>query len=98
MLSQNHHGIELIGALKGCLVLLPCNEQGHLQLHQVLRAQSNLTLNVSRDGASTTCLGNLCHCLTILPLHTIHLQPLLPPSSEAQSCLHESFLQPTGEI
>ena len=27
---------------------------------RVLKAPSNLTLNASRDGASTTCLGNLC--------------------------------------
>ena len=42
----------------------PCHEQGHPQLHQVLRASSNLTLSVSGDGASTTSLGNLCQCLT----------------------------------
>ena len=41
------------GALKGHLVQFPCNEQGHLQLHQVL----SLPLSVSRDGASTTDLG-----------------------------------------
>jgi len=28
----------------------PCNEQGHLQLHQVLRAPSSLTLGGPRDG------------------------------------------------
>jgi len=52
------------GAHKGRLVQFLCNKQGHLQLHQVLRAPSSLTLGVSRDGASTTSLGNLCHCLT----------------------------------
>jgi len=31
---------------------------------QVLRAPSSLILSVSRDGASTTNLGNLCQCLT----------------------------------
>ena len=30
---------ELEGTLKGHPVQLPCNEQGHLQLNQVLRAQ-----------------------------------------------------------
>ncbi|KAK4827923.1 hypothetical protein QYF61_022371 [Mycteria americana] len=30
------------------------------------RAPSNQTLNVSRDGASTTSLGNLCQCFTTL--------------------------------
>ncbi|KAK4831309.1 hypothetical protein QYF61_016798 [Mycteria americana] len=33
---------------------------------RLLRAPSNLTLNVSRDGASTTSLGNLGQCLTTL--------------------------------
>jgi len=42
---------ELEGSLTGHLVQLPGNEQGHLQLHQVLRAPSSLTLSVSRDGA-----------------------------------------------
>ncbi|KAK4822317.1 LOW QUALITY PROTEIN: hypothetical protein QYF61_013016, partial [Mycteria americana] len=32
----------------------------------LLRAPSNLTLNVSRDGASTASLGNLGQCLTTL--------------------------------
>ncbi|KAK4831204.1 hypothetical protein QYF61_016041 [Mycteria americana] len=31
---------------------------------RLLRAPSNLALNVSRDGASTTSLGNLFHCFT----------------------------------
>ena len=31
---------ELEGTFKGHLVQLPCSEQGHLQLDQVLRAQS----------------------------------------------------------
>ena len=34
---------ELEGTFKGCLVQPLCNEQGHLQLHQVLRAPSNLS-------------------------------------------------------
>ena len=44
----------LKGPLKGHLVQLPCNEQGHLQLHQVLRAWFSLTLGTSMDGVSTT--------------------------------------------
>jgi len=44
---------ELEGTLKGHLVQLPCTEQGHLQLHQVLRAPSSLTRSVCRDGAPT---------------------------------------------
>ena len=57
---------ELEGTLEGHLVQLPCNEQGHLQLHQVLRAPSSLTSGFCMDGASTTSLGNLCHCLNTL--------------------------------
>ena len=33
---------------------------------RLLRAQSKLTLNVSRDGACTTSLGILCQCFTTL--------------------------------
>jgi len=33
---------------------------------RLLRAPSNLALNVSRDGASTASLGSLCQCLTAL--------------------------------
>ena len=57
---------ELEGSLKSHLVQLPCNEQGHLQLHQVLRAPSSLILSVSRDGAPITNLVNLCQCFTTL--------------------------------
>jgi len=61
---QNH--TELDGNRKGHLKQLPCNEQGHLQQIRMLRALSSLTLNVSRDRASTTSLGHLCQCLTTL--------------------------------
>ena len=33
---------------------------------RLIRALSNLALNVSRDGASTTSLGNLVQCFTAL--------------------------------
>lgn len=49
---------ELDGALKGHLVQLLGNEQRCLQLDQVLRVLSRLTLKVSRDGVSTACLGS----------------------------------------
>ena len=48
--AQNYRIIELFeleGMLNGYLVQLPCNEQGHLQFHQVLRAPSSLILSVS---------------------------------------------------
>mgnify|MGYP001858336940 CR=1 FL=1 len=55
-----------LGGFKCHLVQHPCNEQGHLQLHQVLRAPSSLTLSVSSNGTSTTSLDNLFQCLTTL--------------------------------
>ena len=60
----------LEGIFKGCLDQLPCNEQGHLQLHQVLRAPSSLIWSIARDGTSTTSLGNLCQCFTTLSIKT----------------------------
>ena len=54
--SQFTESLELEGTLKGDLVQLPCNEQGHPQLDQVLRALSSLTSNVSKDGSSTSSL------------------------------------------
>ena len=45
---------DLEGTFKGHLVQLPCSEQGHLQLDQVLRAPSSLTLGVSKGGAPIT--------------------------------------------
>ena len=56
MYHRNIELFELEGTFKGHLVQLPCNEQGCLQLDQVLRALSSLTVNVSKDGASTTCV------------------------------------------
>ena len=46
--------LDLEGTFKGHLVQHTCTEQGHLQLHQVLRAPPSLTLGVSRDRKSTT--------------------------------------------
>jgi len=43
---------EAEGIFKDNLVQLPCNEQGHLHVSQVLRAPSSLTLNVSRNRVS----------------------------------------------
>jgi len=58
--------LELEGTFKGHLVQLPCNEQGHHSHIRLPRASSSLALKVSRDGASTTSLGNLCQCITTL--------------------------------
>jgi len=91
---QNHRITELFEleqSPKGHLVQLPCNEQGHLQLYQVLRAPSSLTLSqglgtgplsqgqapVQGQGTDTS-LGNLCQSLTkryFLP----KVKPTLPP-------------------
>jgi len=49
----------------------PCSEQGHLPLDQV--AQSPLVLHVSRDGASTTSLGNPCQYFTTLTVRNFFL-------------------------
>ena len=40
---------------------------------RLLRALSNLTLNVSRDGASTSSLGNLCQRFTTLTVKNFFL-------------------------
>ena len=65
--------LDLEGTLKGHLVQPPCKEQGHPQLHQVLRASSSLTLGVSRDGASTNFLVNLYQCVTIFIVQNLFL-------------------------
>ncbi|KAK4831239.1 LOW QUALITY PROTEIN: hypothetical protein QYF61_016471 [Mycteria americana] len=44
---------------------------------RLLRAPSNLTLNGSRDGASTTSLGNLLQCLTTLIVKNFFLKSSL---------------------
>lgn len=68
MLSLVHTMIgscELEGTLKGQLVPLPCSDQGYPHLHQVLRAWSSMTLNISKDVASTAPLGKpvpVSHC------------------------------------
>lgn len=43
---------------KGHPTQLPCNEQGHLQFDQMLRAPSSRTSSVSRDKESSTSLNN----------------------------------------
>jgi len=96
----------LEGTFRGHLAQHPCSEQGHLQLDQVAQSPSNLTLNVSRDGACTTSLGNPLHCFTTptvqnffllssLNLPSLSLKPLLLVLSQ-QAVLKRfspSFLQ-----
>jgi len=61
----SYRAIEWFGfeeTFKGYLVQAPCNEQGRLPIDQFAQGPTNLTLNVSRDGASMTSVGNLCQC------------------------------------
>uniref|UniRef100_A0A8C9EVD1 Uncharacterized protein n=1 Tax=Pavo cristatus TaxID=9049 RepID=A0A8C9EVD1_PAVCR len=74
--SKIIQSIELEETFKGHLVQLPCKEQEHLQLHQVLRYTSSLTLNVSMDRAYTTSPGNLCQCLTTHTVRNFFLYPV----------------------
>ena len=63
----------LEGAFRGHLVQPLCSEQGQFNYIRLLRDPSNLTLNVSRDGASTTSLGNLFQCFTTLSVKNAFL-------------------------
>jgi len=63
----------------------PCNEQGHPQLHQVLRAPSSLTMNVSSNEAPTTTVGTLFQCLTALSVKSFLLITNLNLLSFSQS-------------
>ena len=68
------------------------------RVDQGAQSPSSLTLAVSRDGASTTSLGNLCRCLIALivkipflisslnlPFCSFKLSPLvLPPTDPAE--------------
>lgn len=54
----------LEGTFKGHLVQRPAMSRDIF--NRLLRASSNLTLNVSQDGASVTSLGDLCQCFTTL--------------------------------
>jgi len=73
---------ELEGTFRGHLNQLPCNEQGHLQLDQAAQSLVQLTLNVPKDGVSTTSLGNLFQCLT-----TLTIKKKLPSYTQSKSPL-----------
>ena len=80
VLQMSMHRItELLeGTLKGQLVQLPCNDQGHLQLLQVLRVPSSPILSVSKDGACTASLQSLEVLLSSISLSiTTYFQRML---------------------
>ena len=61
----------LEGTFRGHLAQSPCSDSRDIFNYiRLLRAPSNLAFNISRDGASTTSLGNLFHhpyCKIFLP-------------------------------
>jgi len=64
----------LEGTFKGHLVQPPASMSRDIfNQTRLLRALSNLTLNVSRDGESTTSLGNLCQCFIALSVKNFFL-------------------------
>ena len=65
--------LELKGTIEGHLVQLPAENRDTYSSIMLLRALPSLTLNISRDGASTNFLGNLLQCLT-----TLTVKKLLP--------------------
>jgi len=97
--ARNHRIAECFGLerkFRGHLAQTPCSKRGHLQLHQV--AQSNLALNVSRDGVSTTSRrSNLFQRFTTLfwwpsgfEQHLI--QGLEIPSNPERGCVRKLLL------
>lgn len=58
--------IRLEGTLNSHLLQYPCNEQGgvYLQINWVSQGPIKLTFSFSRDGATTTSLGNLFQYFT----------------------------------
>ena len=63
----------LEGTFKGHLVQPPAASRAVFGLMRLLRAPSNRTVNVCRDGGSTTSLGNLCQCFTTLMVKNVFL-------------------------
>jgi len=103
---ESQNGLQ--GTFTGLLVQAPCSEQEHLQgiFKALLRAPSNLTMNVPRDGASTISLGNLCQGFTTLIIKNVFLtsslnlpsfslkpSPLVPSQLALLKSLSPSFPQ-----
>lgn len=67
---SEYHGMVWVGkegTSESHPVQHPCNEQGQLQIHQVE------ILHISKNGASTTSLRNLCQCLITLTIKIFFL-------------------------
>jgi len=80
----------LDGTLKAIWFNSPAMKRDTYSYIRVLRAPSSLTLSASRDGASTTSLGNLFQCLTTLTVKDFFLISSLntaAPCSEGD-CLY----------
>ena len=59
--KYSQHRMAWVGRdLKDHPVLTPCHGQGCQHWIKMIRTPSNLTLNTSRNGASTVSLGRLC--------------------------------------
>jgi len=71
----------LEGTFKGHLVQPPAVSSNIYHWIKLLRAPSNMALNVSRDGASTTSMGNPFQCFTTLTVKTVFLISSLNPPS-----------------
>jgi len=65
------------GTFRGHPVQPPAMSRDIFHQPRLLRAPSNLALSVSRVGASTTSLGNLCQCFTTLVVKKFFLISIL---------------------
>jgi len=65
--------VGLEGTFKGHLAQPPAVSRDIFNQIRLLRAPSNLTLNISRDGAATTSLGSPFQCFTTLTVKNFFL-------------------------
>ena len=80
MLPESQNGLE--GTFRGHLAQPPAVSRDIFNQTRFLRAPSNLALNVSKDGASTTSLGNLFQCFTLPSNKAVAPCPLATSPSE----------------
>ena len=71
----------------------PARSEGTFNHFRLLRAPSNLTLKASRDGTSTTSLGNLFQCFTTLIVKNVFLASSLNLPSFSLKWLPLDLLQ-----